>query len=103
MGFQAVSHLWQCSREAKTFERPPKKAPRVKGGHHRNWLDGIKTNKKALADFEYSARLTEFVMLGVLALRVGKTIEWDAAKMKVTNIPDANAFVDPSFRKGWTL
>jgi len=87
----------------KDFERPPQSLPRVKGGHHRNWLDSIKANKKALADFDYSARLTEFVLLGVIAMRLGKTIEWDADAMKITNLPEANRLLMREYRKGWTL
>lgn len=87
----------------QSFVRPPKTMPRAKGGHHRDWLDAIKENRKSLADFDYSARLTEFVLLGVLAMRVGQTIEWNAKKMKITNIPDANNLVHPKYRKGWSL
>lgn len=85
------------------FKRPEKTYPRVKGGHHRSWLDAIKNNSKASGDFEYSARLTEFILLGCLAIRAGQTIEWNGEKMEVTNIREANNIVKPEYRKGWSL
>jgi len=42
-------------------------------------------------------------MPGTSAVRVGKRIEWDAEKMRITNLPDANRYVDPPYRKGWQV
>ncbi len=47
--------------------------------------------------------LTETVLLGNLAIRSGKPLEWDGANMKVTNVPEANDYVRREYRKGWTL
>ena len=44
-----------------------------------------------------------FVLLGVIALRVDGKLEWDAAKGRFSNNNDANKFLKPSFRKGWSL
>ena len=54
-------------------------------------------------NFEYSGPLTETVLLGTVAHRAGKKIEWDAENMKVTNVPDANKYVQKEYRKGWQL
>ena len=53
--------------------------------------------------FDYGARLTEFVLLGTLASRTGKIIKWDAEGMKCTNAPEAQPFIEGSYRKGWEL
>ena len=45
----------------------------------------------------------EAVLLGTVAYRSGKKIEWDAANLKVTNSPEAQQFVHKEYRKGWTL
>lgn len=87
----------------EAFERPPATLPRVKGGHLCDWLDSIKAGRKSLADFDYSARLTEFVLLGCLAQRVGKPLAWDGPAMRVTDVPEANRFVRPEYREGWSL
>jgi predicted dehydrogenase len=55
--------------------------------------------------FEYGTRLTEFAILGNLAQRagVGKKVEWDGPNMKVTNIPELNAWVKREYRDGWRV
>ena len=59
----------------------------------------------ACSNFDYGARLTEFILLGTLALRTGKVVKWDAPGMKATNAPEAQPFFDGTgtYRKGWGL
>jgi hypothetical protein len=43
-------------------------------------------------------------MLGVVALKMsGTKLKWDSQTMKFTNCPEANVFIDPPYREGWTL
>jgi len=73
--------------------------------HHNEWLNACKANKPqdALSNFDYAGPMTEGVLLGNVAIRSGKKIEWDAAKMVVTNDKDANRFVHSHYRKGWEI
>ncbi len=57
----------------------------------------------ATSNFDYAAVLTESMLLGNVAVRVGKQLEYDAANMKVTNCPEADQFINPAYRPGWTL
>ena len=87
----------------RSYTRPAKTLPRV-AGHHADWLQACKGGTPACSNFDYGARLTEFVLLGALALRTGKVLKWDAAGMKVANnVPEAQALIDGSYRKGWEL
>jgi hypothetical protein len=43
------------------------------------------------------------VLLGNLALRLGKRVEWDAKKMVAKNAPEAAGMVRRAYRKGWEL
>jgi hypothetical protein len=87
--------------------RPAKTLPRVPGGrdgHEKNWLDAIRTHGQAVSHFDYAGPFTESVLLGNLALRFsGQRLDWDAASLTVTNVADANQFVRPIYRSGWTL
>ena len=47
--------------------------------------------------------LTEALLVGNLALRTGKSIEWDSAGMRAVNCPEADPFIRPEFRTGWNL
>jgi len=84
------------------YQRPAKTIPRSKG-HHRDWLEACKGGKPASSNFEYGARLTEIVLLGNVALRSGKRIEWDAANLKATNAPEADKLIKEQYRKGWEI
>jgi hypothetical protein len=86
----------------RSYKRPAKTIPRV-AGHHADWLQACKGGTPACSNFEYGARLTEFILLGTLALRAGKVVKWDAAGMKATNVPEAQPFIEGSYRKGWEL
>ena len=81
---------------------PPKTLARVPGGDHfAEWVTACKDGVPAGANFEYSARLTETVLLSNVAVRARRRIEWDSAAMKVTNMPAANDFVTKKYRPGW--
>jgi predicted dehydrogenase len=86
----------------RSYTRPAKTIPRV-AGHHADWLQACKGGTPACSNFDYGARLTEFVLLGALALRTGKVLKWDAAGMKADNVPAAQALIEGSYRKGWEL
>jgi hypothetical protein len=62
-----------------------------------------------MSNFGYAGRLTETILIGNLALRVGEgdRIEWDAKNLMSTNAKDlsvdVNQFVHREYRSGWTL
>ena len=85
-----------------SYKKPEKTIPRV-AGHHADWIQGCKGGTPPCSNFDYGARLTEFVLLGTLASRTGKIIKWDAEGMKCTNAPEAQPFIEGSYRKGWEL
>jgi hypothetical protein len=87
----------------KDVERPPRTIPRVTGTHEQNWIDACKGGPAAGSNFEYAGPLTETVLLGTIAVRTGKRLEWDSASMKITNVPEANELVGRKYRPGWNL
>ena len=87
----------------KAYKLPDKKIPRVKG-HHDDWLKAIHEGRKAGSDFSYGGPLTEIAMVGVIALKMpGTKLEWDSTNMRFTNCEEANQFLNPPYRQGWTL
>jgi len=72
-------------------------------GHHQEWIHAIKTGGPTTCNFAYGALLTESGLLGNVAYRTGKKIEWDAAKMKAKNCPEAEQFIQHHYRSGWNL
>ena len=77
--------------------------PRVTTSHEINWANAAKGRGAASTPFEYAARLTEVMLLGIVALRAGTKIRYDAANMQITNVPGANDYLTREYRAGWSL
>ena len=89
--------------QSQKFQRQPQRYPRSPG-HQKEWIEACKARKPAGSDFSYGGPLTEVALLGVIAMRYkGRKLEWDSAGMKFTNISEANAYLKPSFRDGWSV
>jgi predicted dehydrogenase len=88
----------------KAYKRPKKTVPRVRGSHEQNWIDAIRGTTKATSGFDYSGPFTESVLLGNVAIMFpGTKLLWDGPGMKVTNLAEANDFVQHHYRAGWSL
>lgn len=89
-------------RKEYTANPPKETIKRVEGGPFREWIRAIKgTGPEPGSNFSYSSRLTEIILLGVLAQRFNTRIEWDAKNARITNHPELNVFVKEPVRKGW--
>jgi hypothetical protein len=67
------------------------------------WINSFKNNTQSPGSFIYAGPVTETILLGAVALRAGKKVEYDTASMKITNIPEANKFLVREYRKGWEM
>ena len=69
------------------------------------WVEAIKAGKPEVAysNFDIAGLLTEAFLLGNVAIRAGKKIEFDAAKVAITNDKAANHIIKREYRKGWEL
>lgn len=72
-------------------------------GHYRDWIRACKGGEPACSNFNVAGPFTEWITLGVMALRFDGKLEWDSEKMQITNNREANQFMKPTFRKGWSL
>jgi hypothetical protein len=85
------------------YKRPAKTIPRV-GDHHADWLRAIKSGGQAGSNFEYGGPLTELALLGIIATRMlGQQLEWDGPAMRFRNSAEANKYLNPPCRAGWSL
>ena len=86
----------------KDFTPPPQTLP-PSLGHHKEWTEAAKGRGKTLCNFEYSGSLVEHNLLGNVAFRAGKELQWDPKALKATNCPKADQFIRREYRKGWTV
>jgi len=82
--------------------KPTVKLPRSPG-HHQEWINACKGGEPAMSNFNYAGPLTEFVLLGNVAIRTQKKLEWDAENLKAKNCPEADQYLKREYRKGWSL
>jgi hypothetical protein len=73
--------------------------------HRQNWAKACKGQAKPSSPFEYASKLTETMLLGIVALKTGQgaQIHYDGAKGEVTNLKEANQYLHREYRKGWSL
>jgi len=94
---------------------PPLDSDRTRGGRdvfYLDWVDACKglsdnvkhgTSSKTHCDFDYSGTMMEQMLLGLVAHRAGKKLEYDPESGRVTNAPEANDYLKRTYREGWTL
>lgn len=73
-------------------------------GHHAEWIHACKNDPTStLCNFDYSGKLIEHNLLGAVAHRTGKKLEWDPKLMRATNAPEASKFITKTYRPGWEI
>lgn len=93
-------------KEFDGFKNPEKTLPRNKrgddAGQKEEWIEAIRKNdpKIAMSNFNYASVLTESLLLGNVAIKLGKPFEYDGATMSIKDIPGANDLLHREYRKG---
>jgi predicted dehydrogenase len=82
--------------------KPPEKTIPASIGHHKEWLEAIKTKGPTTCNFAYSGALAETVLLGNVAFRCGQKINWDDKTGKA-DVGEAAKYLRREYRNGWKL
>src|ERR1051326_1592236 len=96
------SHVLLPEKDFADFV-PPQPFIKNSIGHHKEWLQACKTEGRTTCNFDYSGPLTETALLGNVAYRVGKKLDWDAKNMKARNCSEADQYLHHHYRQGWRL
>ncbi len=75
----------------------------VVAGHHRNWLDCVKTRARPVADAEVAHRSTTLSHAANIAMRLGRDLRWDRHAERFVNDAAANNMIARAMRAPWTL
>jgi predicted dehydrogenase len=88
----------------KAYGKPPHMLPRSPG-HHKEWIEACKARdpQGAKAGFWYSGPFVEALLVGNLAVRLQKRVEWDSETMRSANCPEADNYITEFYRVGWRL
>ena len=72
--------------------------------HYHHFVDACLGGEKTESHFAQSGPMTEAILLGTVAIRVpGKVLEWDSARLKFPNYPEAEKYLRRKYRKGWRV
>lgn len=89
--------------QMQAYKQPEPTLPRVPG-HHQDFLEAIRSGKKAGSDFSYGGPLTELALLGIIGMRFpGQRLEWDSRAVRFANHPEANRWLQSAYREGWAV
>ncbi len=83
--------------------RPEESRTPPMGNFQTQWINACKGDLKTSCDMEYSGNAIEQMLLGLVAYRVGKKLDYDGAAGRVTNSDEANALLSKQYREGWRL
>lgn len=89
-------------QKMKTYKLPPKSLKR-RSGTWGEWVEAIRGGEPAGCNFDWASIITEAVLLGNIAIRTGRELNWDAENMRFTNNEAANKYVKSNYRSGWSL
>lgn len=107
IGTKGVMMLPHIARAQLYPEKDFENWTRPKVTENDHWLQFVEAcrgNGQTAANFDYAGPLTETILLGSLATRFPRTtLQWNAKKMKFTNLSEANHYVRRSYRKGWSV
>jgi hypothetical protein len=67
-----------------------------------DWVRACKGGEPGASNFDVAAPFTEWIAMACIALRVEGKLEWDANRMQFTNSREANRYLKPEFRRGWS-
>lgn len=102
-----AEHILLPEEKFKDYQPPADVLPRLADGgdrgHMQEFIAACKGGSPAMSNFDYAATMTESILLGNVAMRVGKKLEWDAQRLAATNCPEAAQYVRREYRKGWEL
>ena len=84
-------------------DKLPDSAPRVykSTNHMANFIDCVKTRKQPICPVGVGHRSASMSHLGVLAVRLGRKLNWDPVKEQFVNDPEANSYVARKMRAGY--
>ncbi len=69
--------------------------------HHGNWLGAIQGNNELLSPVEIGHRSCSVCLVSHIAMKMGRRLEWDAAKEEFVNDKEANSHLSRTQRRPW--
>ncbi len=102
-GFRCESPRILPEKKMIEFTRPSEPPKDISDRSESNWISAFKAGEQAPGSFLKAGAVTETILLGGVALRARQRFVYDAGKMVITNLPEANKYLTREYREGWEL
>ena len=104
-GFRITPEVWKADQQNETPAMEPMEEPgaEMDVAHVRNFLDCVRSRKAPIADVEEGHRTATMCHLGNIAMRLGRTLRWDAAMEHCVADAEANRQLHYEYRRPWKL
>ena len=66
-----------------------------------DFLEAIETPRRPACDIEDGYRATNMCLLGMISLKLGRSVKWDGATGQILNDPEATALLRRPYRAPW--
>jgi predicted dehydrogenase len=73
------------------------------GNFQRQWINACKGDLKTSCNFDYAGNMIEMMLLGLVAYRVGKKLDYNGTTGLCSSCSEANGLMRRTYREGWTL
>ncbi len=100
--YGAAYSIFKPGTSEKLDIKKPEQSLKRSPGHFKEFQVAIQGGEAAMSNFAYAGRLTETILLGNVALRAGKKVNWDASKLS-TGDAELDKLLSREYREGWTL
>ncbi len=104
MAWQQGWTFYPTGRGQKVIHEEPKLNQPDSQNIFELWVDflkAIKTGSRPVCDIELIHRSTNMSLLGMLSLKIGRSVEWDGEKEVIIGDPEANKLLSRTYRKPW--
>jgi len=104
MGWKEGWTFYPSGRGQKVIHEEPKLNQPDGQNIYELWIDflkAIKTKSRPVCDIELIHRSTNMSLLGMLSLKIGRSVEWDGEKEVIIGDPEANKLLSRTYRKPW--
>jgi predicted dehydrogenase len=102
-GYTSLQHFDRKGELIQEFNDVENSVGLAGGKHKREFLDSIRSRTQCSCDIEYAHRLTTLPLIGNIANRVGRRLEWDGEREQFKHDTEANQLLTRRYRKGYDL
>ncbi len=95
---------WRGVLDHEAAKAVPVSLARAPGDNHvLEWIEACRGGPATWSDFAIGARVSEAYLPGILALRLGRPIQYDGAAQRVPDAPEADPWIQKTYRTKWLL